>query len=689
MGDARFSNACGNARMKAFLLVLAVSAVALSFGESEIFNPAEDVVPEASETILAEMDTKSTGKSVVGMKLLQEMAAGNKALDEAFEGAKVWATNADNERLQLEEKASEDTLDEDHTGYGWWNVNELQLLQKPPKAATCDTKPDPSYTVVNASLATHIGYLKKYGTLCKDEIAVKDAEKKAKEAVLKNRKNACEKTKKKVEAANKKSKTIGVKLAAALKKNTELKVKCGKKSKKLRKKFIKQTKESVAKVKSKSTEADTKAYKESATKKVHAEKTKKKVNEVLFKKNHIDDEMRSKIYKGWELHLKKEKKTKKAKTTAIVAEEKKCKASDVEKAAKSKKTELGAKKAAEAHAKERITKESARKEKSKKLAKETFGKGKISVQKKCKELKAKNAAEKKSKAAYSKELLTKEKTDKEATVKHKKKLAGKKTHINKKIIAAKEAAIKESRNKRVKETVHKMRTLRVALKGANELYNKTSTTSIEKKNKCEGKVKKSHEALHKAHESNKKAKEKCSKKKASQESTKKSAEQKQKNFDANPYNSAKRIADKVLKMNTMWTNQKEKETKKIKGMKESCAKNYTKVTTERDAKESASKRTLAIMKKKYETKAEKSQKYYCKTEKLVTAANNAAEQKFWLGKIQLLKTNFKAVEGYDNDEKHKAVYGVCEAAHNLIDSCFSHIVDKTKVNDTTVSFNPI
>merc|ERR1712054_424620 len=329
MGDARFSNACGNARMKAFLLVLAVSAVALSFGESEIFNPAEDVVPEASETILAEMDTKSTGKSVVGMKLLQEMAAGNKALDEAFEGAKVWATNADNERLQLEEKASEDTLDEDHTGYGWWNVNELQLLQKPPKTATCDTKPDPSYTVVNASLATHIGYLKKYGTLCKDEIAVKDAEKKAKEAVLKNRKNACEKTKKKVEAANKKSKTIGVKLADALKKNTELKVKCGKKSKKLRKKFIKQTKESVAKVKSKSTEADTKAYKESATKKVHAEKTKK------------------------------------AKTTAIVAEEKKCKASDVEKAAKSKKLELGAKKTAEHNAKERVKKESVRKTRAK------------------------------------------------------------------------------------------------------------------------------------------------------------------------------------------------------------------------------------------------------------------------------------------------------------------------------------
>merc|ERR1712054_673109 len=329
MGDARFSNACGNARMKAFLLVLAVSAVALSFGESEIFNPAEDVVPEASETILAEMDTKSTGKSVVGMKLLQEMAAGNKALDEAFEGAKVWATNADNERLQLEEKASEDTLDEDHTGYGWWNVNELQLLQKPPKTATCDTKPDPSYTVVNASLATHIGYLKKYGTLCKDEIAVKDAEKKAKEAVLKNRKNACEK------------------------------------SKKIRKKFIKQTKESVAKVKSKSTEADTKAYKESATKKVHAEKTKKKVNEVLFKKNHIDDEMRSKIYKGWELHLKKEKKTKKAKTTAIVAEEKKCKASDVEKAAKSKKLELGAKKTAEHNAKERVKKESVRKTRAK------------------------------------------------------------------------------------------------------------------------------------------------------------------------------------------------------------------------------------------------------------------------------------------------------------------------------------
>merc|ERR1711975_86763 len=125
---------------------------------------------------------------------------------------------------------------------------------------------------------------------------------------------------------------------------------CGKKSKKLRKKFIKQTKESVAKVKSKSTEPDTKAYKESAAKKVHAEKTKKKVNEVLFKKNHIDDAVRSEIYKGWELHLKKEKKTKKAKTTAIVAEEKKCKASDVEKAAKSKKLELGAKKTAEHNA---------------------------------------------------------------------------------------------------------------------------------------------------------------------------------------------------------------------------------------------------------------------------------------------------------------------------------------------------
>merc|ERR1712185_366728 len=135
--------------------------------------------------------------------------------------------------------------------------------------------------------------------------------------------------------------------------------------------------------------------------------------------------------------------------------------------------------------------------------------------------------------------------------------------------------------------------------------------------------------------------------------------------------------------------QKEKETKKIKSMKESCAKNYTKVTAERDSKESASKRSLAVMKEKYTKKAEKSQKYYCKTEKLVTAANNAAEQKFWLGKIALLKTNFQAVEGFDHDQKHKAVMGVCQAAHNLIDSCFSHIVDKTKVNDTTVSFNPI
>merc|ERR1711988_1163150 len=201
-----------------------------------------------------------------------------------------------------------------------------------------------------------------------------------------------------------------------------------------------------------------------------------------------------------------------------------------------------------------------------------------------------------------------------------------------------------------------------------------------------GKVKKSHEALHKAHESNKKAKEKCSKKKASQESTKKSAEQKQKNFDANPYNSAKKIADKVLKMNTMWTVQKEKEAKKIKGMKESCAKNYTKVTAERDDKESASKRSLQVMKEKYTKKAEKSQKYYCKTEKTVTAANNAAEEKFWEGKIALLNTNFKAVEAYDHDQKHLAVMDVCTAAHNLINSCFSHIVTKTKVNDTTVSF---
>merc|ERR1711998_404062 len=110
---------------------------------------------------------------------------------------------------------------------------------------------------------------------------------------------------------------------------------------------------------------------ESAVKKVHVEKNKKK---------HIDDEMRSKIYKGWELHLKKEKKTKKAKTTAIVAEEKKCKASDVEKAAKAKKTELGSKKQAEKVAKERVSKESARKSRAKKTAKEVFKKGKTSVQ---------------------------------------------------------------------------------------------------------------------------------------------------------------------------------------------------------------------------------------------------------------------------------------------------------------------
>merc|ERR1712054_501050 len=123
------------------------------------------------------------------------------------------------------------------------------------------------------------------------------------------------------------------------------------------------------------------------------------------------------------------------------------------------------------------------------------------------------------------------------------------------------------------------------------------------------------------------------------------AEKKQKKIDSNPYNDATRIANKVLKMNKMWTLQKEKEAKKIKSMKESCAKNYTKVTAERDDKESASKRALTVMKAKYTKQAEKSQKYYCKTEQTVTAKNNAAEEKFWEGKIAKLKADFSTVEG--------------------------------------------
>jgi len=666
--------------MRAFLLVLAVSAVALSFGSSELFEETWHVTPE---TALVEIE-EPTGPSVVGMKLLQDMAEGNQALDEAASGAQKWAASADAERMDLENQAAEVSLEEDHTGYGWWNVNELSLLQKPP---TCDTVPAPHYKIVNNTLATHMTYLHHYGTLCKDEIAVKDAERKSKEKMLKSKKNACEKTRKKVEKANKKSKAIGVKLADALKKNTELKVKCGKKSKALHQKFQKQTKESVAKVKVNASEATSKHIQEVSVKKTGSEKNNKKMNEVVFKKNHIDNEMRAKIYKGWEVHLKKEKKTKKAKTTAIVAEEKKCKASDVEKAAKAKKTELGSKKQAEKVAKERVSKESARKSRAKKTAKEVFKKGKTSVQKKCKELRTKSSAEKAAKTKHSKELLTKETTDKESTTKHKKAVSTQKTHLNKKIIAAKEANIKESRNKRVSETVQKMRKLRVALKGANELYNKTSSTSIEKKNKCEGKVKKSHEALTKAHESNKKTKEKCSKTKSSKEAAKKVAEKKQKKIDSNPYNDATRIANKVLKMNKMWTLQKEKEAKKIKSMKESCAKNYTKVTAERDDKESAAKRSLSVMKEKYTKKAEKSQKYYCKTEQVQTAKNNAAEDKFWTGKINVLKADFAAVEKQDVANQHSAVLGVCQAAHNLINSCFTHLVTKTKVNQTTVTFN--
>jgi hypothetical protein len=666
--------------MRAFLLVLAVSAVALSFGSSELFEETWHVTPE---TALVEIE-EPTGPSVVGMKLLQDMAEGNQALDEAASGAQKWAASADAERMDLENQAAEVSLEEDRTGYGWWNVNELSLLQKPP---TCDTVPAPHYKIVNNTLATHMTYLHHYGTLCKDEIAVKDAERKSKEKMLKNKKNACEKTRKKVEKANKKSKAIGVQLADALKKNTELKVKCGKKSKALHQKFQKQTKESVAKVKVNASEATTKHIQEVSVKKTGSEKNNKKMTEVVFKKNHIDNEMRSKIYKGWEVHLKKEKKTKKAKTTAIVAEEKKCKASDVEKAAKAKKTELGSKKQAEKVAKERVSKESARKTRAKKTAKEVFKKGKTSVQKKCKELRTKSKAEKAAKTKHSKELLTKESTDKESTTKHKKAVSTQKTHLNKKIIAAKEANIKESRNKRVSETVQKMRKLRVALKGANELYNKTSSTSIEKKNKCEGKVKKSHEALTKAHESNTKTKEKCSKTKSSKEAAKKVAEKKQKKIDSNPYNDATRIANKVLKMNKMWTLQKEKEAKKIKSMKESCAKNYTKVTAERDDKESAAKRSLSVMKEKYTKKAEKSQKYYCKTEQVQTAKNNNAEDKFWTGKIDVLKADFAAVEKQDVANQHSAVLGVCQAAHNLINSCFTHLVTKTKVNQTTVTFN--
>merc|ERR1712232_645744 len=310
------------------------------------------------------------------------------------------------------------------------------------------------------------------------------------------------------------------------------------------------TKEDAHKMEVKTGEAATKSAQESSVKKVGIESKTKKMSqmasEVTFKKKNMNHETRYKIYVGWKQHVKKEKALKAANVTATIAEEKRCKANDIKRDAEQKTREKKRKKAAEVDSKNAITEEKNIKADALKQAKEVCKKGQVSEAQKSKEKKDKEAAQKVQEAAVSQERGMKEGAEKKATTHVKVKKP--KNHVKHKVKAVSE----ETRTKRGKETIAKMKKLRAALKGANELYNKTSTTNAEKKAKCAEGVERPKKMLKaqklktaKANEMDSKELKHKSKKMQKEKDAKAAAA-------ADPYNQAELISKSVLKMKNMY-----------------------------------------------------------------------------------------------------------------------------------------
>merc|ERR1711904_87219 len=422
---------------------------------------------------------------------------------------------------------------------GWWETNMVELKSGLSSSKSCITKPHLSFETPKLPKPEPIKSLQHFSSLCAPEIKVKEEKKTKESAAKENKSKRCEAAGKSATAATKKSEKLSKKLAKSFATANELKTKLADTSKESKDKMQKKTKEDAHKMEVKTGEAATKSAQESSVKKVGIESKTKKMSqmasEVTFKKN-MNHETRYKIYVGWKQHVKKEKALKAANVTATIAEEKRCKANDIKRDAEQKTREKKRKKAAEVDSKNAITEEKNIKADALKQAKEACKKGQVSEAQKSKVKKAHKA------------------------VKHKVK-----------------AVSEESRTKRGKETIAKMKKLRAALKGANELYNKTSTTNAEKKAKCAEGVERSKKILKaqklktaKANEMDSKELKHKSKKMQKEKDAKAAAA-------ADPYNQAELISKSVLKMKNMYHSEKEKEAKTIKSTKEACDKKYKKL----------------------------------------------------------------------------------------------------------------
>jgi len=649
--------------MRQFICIFAAAALLCAVEPSAALPEstfANEIIPESDSF---DMEVKTPG-----IELLQAIGDTDAALDAAYDQAMEVADDSDDQREDVEDTTAaiqedsevETTKAKPTNTYGWWETNMVELKSGLSSSKSCITKPHLSFETPKLPKPEPIKSLQHFSSLCAPEIKVKEEKKTKESAAKENKSKRCEAAGKSATAATKKSEKLSKKLAKSFATANELKTKLADTSKESKDKMQKKTKEDAHKMEVKTGEAATKSAQESSVKKVGIESKTKKMSqmasEVTFKKKNMNHETRYKIYVGWKQHVKKEKALKAANVTATIAEEKRCKANDIKRDAEQKTREKKRKKAAEVDSKNAITEEKNIKADALKQAKEACKKGQVSEAQKSKEKKDKEAAQKVQEAAVSQERGMKEGAEKKAT-----------THVkvkkpHKAVKHKVKAVSEESRTKRGKETIAKMKKLRAALKGANELYNKTSTTNAEKKAKCAEGVERSKKMLKaqklktaKANEMDSKELKHKSKKMQKEKDAKAAAA-------ADPYNQAELISKSVLKMKNMYHSEKEKEAKTIKSTKEACDKKYKKLENEGHRKERDSKNRMNTLNMTMTRAMERGEKSQCRATLTVTEMANKAEEKFWTGKVGEMQKAVSQCAENDKASKSQAIFEVCRAA---------------------------
>jgi len=523
----------------------------------------------------------------------------------------------------------------------------------------------PHATIPNVTVrATKASYLKHFSDLCYEEIKLKQ-EKKSKESENKESKNKkLAVAQQAASAATQKSEVLSKKLKKAFDEANELRGKIADNKKEADEKVAAKTKEATEKLQAASDEKQQKVTEAANKKDLTLEKNSKSVAEQLYKKKHLDDEMRVKIYDGWKQHLAKVDQMRKANITATIAEERKCKAEESELVMKHQVREAARKKAAASQAAHAAEYEKTIKESAMKTAQESVSKGQVTAEQATKEKQRKTSVE-----SAEKQAQAQEKSGKEGNKKAAKKAAQKATaKAPSPTPTPAPKVVEETRTKRVKETVQKMKTLRAALTNANEMYNKTSHNNAEKKAKCAETVTKSKEKVTKTKESAAKSTES----EAKEQKIKKYEAEKEKNAKAvvaaNPYNHAEKISKSVLDMKSLFEKEKEKEAKAVDAVRAHDQKKYEVLQNEASSKERTFKHTINTLNATLQNKMEVHEKAQCMESFRQSEKNNKLEEHFWNGRVNDLKAQITKVHTFDEDEKRHAVMQVCEAAADDLES---------------------